>query len=262
MFVDSHCHVDFAPPEERRGIIARAVAAGVGVMLNVSASRQSWDDAVGLANSDTHVFAAVGVHPEEVEDAADLVPAEKILSYLKSSKKIVAIGETGLDYHYENFDGDLQEANFRAHIGAARAAGLPVIIHNRDSDADMLRILADEMKRGAFKGVLHCFSSDENMARAVLDMGLVVSASGIITFPKAEALRAVFGSVPLGKILIETDSPFLAPVPNRGKPNEPAFVVEVAKKLAEIKDVPLAEIERATTKNFKEYFGLGGLGGP
>jgi TatD DNase family protein len=258
MFIDSHCHVDFAPPEERGGIISRAAAAGVGMMLNVSASRQSWDEVVGLANSDSRVFAAIGLHPGEVEDAADLVPVEKILSYLRSSDKIIAVGETGLDYHYENFNRDLQEINFRAHIGAARESGLPIIIHSRDSDADMLRILDDEMAKGAFKGVLHCFSSTVEMARAVLGMGFMVSASGIVTFPKAEELRQVFRSVPLEKILIETDSPFLAPVPHRGMTNEPAFVVEVAKKLAEIKNAPLAEIERATTENFKSYFGLGG----
>jgi TatD DNase family protein len=257
MFVDTHCHIDFAPPEERAGIIARAVRAGVGAMLNVSASRQSWDEVAGIAAAHPQVYAAIGVHPEEIEEASDIPSEEKIISCAKASGKIIAIGETGLDYHYENFDKALQEANLRAHINAARETSLPIVIHNRDSDADMLRILAEEMKKGAFRSVLHCFASGEKTARAALDMGLMISAAGIITFPKAEELRAAFKPVPLDRLLIETDSPFLAPAPHRGKTNEPAFVVEVAKKLAEIKDVPPAEIERATTENFKNYFGLG-----
>jgi TatD DNase family protein len=259
MFVDTHCHIDFAPPEDRRGIIARAVAANVGMMLCVSASRQSWDEVADIAAAHAGVFASVGLHPEEVEDAGDLVPEEKLLAFAGSRGKIIAIGETGLDYHYENFNRELQEINFRAHVSAARQAGLPVIIHNRDSDSDMLRILKDEMKKGPFKAALHCFSSTESVAREVLDMGFMLSAAGIITFPKAEELRGVFKSVPLEHLLIETDSPFLAPVPYRGSANEPAYVVEVAKKLAEIKDVPPTEIERATTRNFKEYFNIGNV---
>lgn len=259
MFVDTHCHIDFAPPQERAGIIARAESAGVGTMLCVSASRQSWDEVAEIADSHSGVYASIGLHPEEIGEVYDLVPEEKLLHAARMSGKIIAIGETGLDYHYENFNKDLQEINFRAHIGAARAAGLPVLIHNRDSDADMLRILADEMDKGAFKGVLHCFASTEKMAREVVGMGLMVSAAGIITFPNSAGLREVFKSIPLDRILIETDSPFLAPVPHRGETNEPAFVVEVAKKLAEIRGVPLSEIERATTGNFERYFGLGGL---
>ena len=256
MFVDTHCHIDFAPPEERGGMITRANAAGVGMMLCVSSSRQSWDEVAGIAASYPGVFASVGLHPNEIEDSVDLVSADKLLAYARTSDKIIAIGETGLDYHYENFSKTLQELSFRAHIEAARTAQLPLLIHNRDSDADMLRILSDEMGKGAFKGVLHCFTGTEDMARAALGMGFMLSAAGVITFPNAGALCDVFKTVPLDRLLVETDSPFLAPVPHRGKTNEPAFVVEVAKELARIKGITLAEMERALLDNSRKFFGL------
>ncbi|MDR2098586.1 MAG: TatD family hydrolase [Rickettsiales bacterium] len=256
MFVDSHCHIDFAPAPERAGIVERAGAAGVGLMLNVAASPGSFDAVLKVAEENPSVFAAIGVHPHEAEAMADCMTEETLLARVRGGGKVIAVGETGLDYSRPDADRDRQKRSLLAHISVAREAGLPLVVHNRDSSGDMEEILSREMKRGAFKAVIHCFTGGERFGRAMLELGFPLSASGIITFRNSEELRRIFAGVPLDRLLIETDSPFLAPAPYRGRVNEPAFVVEVAKTLSEIKDVPLSEIERATEDNFRSYFGL------
>jgi TatD DNase family protein len=256
MLVDSHCHIDLYDASERADIVARASAAGVGMMLNIASSRDSLARVLEIASANPSVFASVGIHPHEAEAMDDAISEGELLDIAKGNEKVVAIGETGLDYSRSPADRDRQLKSFLAHIGAARTTGLPLIVHNRDSDKDMLDILAAEMKRGPFKAVIHCFTGGMPMARAMLELGFLISASGIITFKNSGELRRVFAETPLDRILIETDSPFLAPDPHRGKRNEPAFVAEVAIKLAEVKGVPLSEIERATEGNFRGYFGL------
>lgn len=253
MLVDSHCHLDF--PEfaaELPGVVARAKAAGVGVCVSIGTRLSGFAAVAAVAARFPDIYCSVGVHPHEAEkeplgDAAPLLA-------LARNPKVVGIGETGLDYYYEHSPRAKQIANFRAHISAARALGLPLLVHTRDAEDDTIGILREEMGQGAFTGLIHCFTGSQRLADAALDLGLYISASGIATFKKSEALRAVLARVPLNRLLVETDAPYLAPVPHRGKRNEPAFVVHTAAMLAELTGIAAEELARATTDNFFRLF--------
>lgn len=251
--VDSHCHLDFPDfAEELDDVVARAGEAGVGLMVTICTRVRQFDRVLAVAERYDNVYCSVGTHPHNAAEEADVTARE--LVDLAAHPKVVAIGEAGLDYYYDNSPRADQEAGFRTHIAAARETGLPLVIHTRDAEDDTARILAEEMEQGAFKAILHCFSSDVALARAGLELGLHVSFSGIVTFNKAEALRAAAAEVPLDRLLVETDAPYLAPVPKRGKRNEPAFVVHTLARLAEIKGVTPDELARRTSDNFFRLF--------
>jgi TatD DNase family protein len=251
--VDSHCHLDF--PElagDIAGVMARARTAGVGHMLTIGTKISAFPGVLAAAERFPDVSCSVGIHPHdaatEVEtDAATLID-------LARHPKVVAFGETGLDFFYEHSPREQQERSFRAHVAAARSGGLPVIVHTRDADDDMARVLTDETAKGSFTGVIHCFSSGQQLADLALKLGLYISISGIVTFKKADELRAVVKTVPLDRLLVETDSPYLAPVPYRGKSNEPAYVTKTAAVVAELKGVTPAELAAQTTANFFRLF--------
>jgi TatD DNase family protein len=253
MLVDSHCHLDF--PEfaaELSDVVARAKAAGVGVCVSIGTRLSGFAAVAAVAARFPDIYCSVGVHPHEAEKEPldDAVP----LLALARNPKVVGIGETGLDYYYEHSPRAKQIENFRAHISAARALALPLIVHTRDAEDDTIGILREEMGQGAFTGLIHCFTGTERLADAAFDLGLYISASGIATFKKSDALRAVLARVPLDRLLVETDAPYLAPVPHRGKRNEPAFVAHTAAMLAGLKGVPFEELARATTDNFFRLF--------
>ena len=253
MLVDSHCHLEFpALSSEIDAVMARARAAGVGVCVSISTKLQTFARVRDMAARFDDVFCSVGVHPHEAaaEPLSDAAP----LIERAGDPKVVGVGETGLDFFYEYSPRAAQAANFRAHIEAARLTKLPLIVHSRDAEDDTVAILREEMAKGAFTGVLHCFSGSKMLAEAALDLGFYISASGIITFKRSEVLRAVLKDVPLNRLLVETDAPYLAPVPHRGKRNEPAFVAHTAAMLAEIKGVAAEELARATTDNFFRLF--------
>ena len=253
MLVDSHCHLDFPDyAGDVDGVVGRARAAGVGVCLSIGTELSRFAGVRAVAEKFPDVWCSVGVHPHEAEkellsDAAPLL-AET------GHPKVVGIGETGLDYFYEHSPRTEQIANFRAHIAAARQSGLPLIVHTRDADDDTIAVLEDEMEKGAFTGLIHCFTGTQKLADASLALGLYISVSGIATFKNSQALRDVIKTVPLDRLLVETDAPFLAPVPHRGKTNEPAFIVHTARMLAELKTVSEAELAAATTENFFRLF--------
>jgi len=251
--VDSHCHLDF--PElavDVDDVVTRARAAGVGHMLTIGTKITKFDGVLAMAERFPNVSCSVGIHPHEagVEPKMDV---EK-LTTLAKHPKVVAFGETGLDFYYEHSPRDDQEKSFRVHIDAAREAGLPVIVHTRDADAETAKILEEEMARGAFTGVIHCFSSGPELAVKALDMGFYISMSGIVTFKKADALRDVVKTIPMDRLLVETDSPYLAPMPHRGKTNEPAFVTHTAAVVAGLKGVTREELATQTTANFFRLF--------
>ena len=251
--VDSHCHLDF--PEyssQLDAVVARAAAAGVGVCLSIGTELKRFPGVRAVAEKFPNVWCSVGVHPHESEK--ELLDDEAALIREAAHPKVVGIGETGLDYYYEHAPRQAQQANFRSHIAAARQTGLPLIVHTRDADGDTIALLRDEMGKGAFTGLIHCFTGTQELADAVLQMGLCISVSGIATFKNSSTLRDVVKSVPLERLLVETDAPFLAPVPHRGKTNEPAFVVHTAKMLAELKGVTVEELARVTSDNFFRLF--------
>ena len=249
MLVDSHCHLNFPGlREDQAGVIDRARAAGVGTMLGISTRVSEWDEVIGLADVHPDIWASVGIHPHETDAHADIDAARLIEA--AAHDRVVAIGETGLDYHYDHSDRERQRASFRAHIAAARATQLPLIVHTRDAEADTAAILADEMEQGRFTGVIHCFTASAAFAEHALALGFYISLSGILTFRNARDLQAIATTLPAGRLLIETDSPFLAPVPMRGRPCEPAFVAHTAAYLAELRGVALDEIASTTSDNF------------
>lgn len=250
MLVDHHCHLDFkdfAP--ERDAVVARAAAAGVGVLVTISTRIAKFDTYREIAEAYPNVFFSIGTHPHYADTELD-VPVSELVR-LAAHAKCIAIGEAGLDYYYaDKAPRPAQRAGLLKHIQAARETGLPLVIHSRDADADMAALLEAEMDRGAFKAVLHCFTGGPDLARRALDIGCYVSFSGVITFKTSDALRAIAVSVPADRILVETDSPYLAPVPHRGKRNEPAYVVRTAAVLAEIRGVSPETIAEQTTANF------------
>ena len=251
--VDSHCHLDFPDfADELEAVIARAREAGVGVMVSISTRVRQFDRIRAIAEAHEPVYCSVGTHPHNAGDETDVTMEELVA--LAAHPKVVAIGEAGLDYFYDHSPRAEQQESFRTHIRAAREAGLPLVIHTRDAEDDTAAILREEMAEGPFRAVLHCFSSSVDLARAGLELGLYVSFSGIVTFNKADALRAVAAEVPLDRLLVETDAPYLAPVPRRGKRNEPAFVVHTLARLAEIKGVTPEVMARQTSDNFFDLF--------
>ena len=251
--VDSHCHLDFPDYAGNvDAVVARAQAAGVGVCLSIGTELKRFPGVKAVAEKFPNVWCSVGVHPHEAKK--ELLDDEAVLIRETAHPKVVGIGETGLDYYYEHSPRQPQQQNFRSHIAAARQTGLPVIVHTRDADDDTIDILRDEMGKGAFTGLIHCFTGTQKLADAALELGLYISVSGIATFKNSAALRDVIKTVPLERLLVETDAPFLAPVPYRGKTNEPAFVVHTAKMLAELKSVTESELAKITTENFFRLF--------
>lgn len=249
MLVDHHCHLDFPDFEtELDAVVARAKAADVKTLVTISTHIRKFDRLKAIVERHDDVFASIGTHPHNADEERD-IPLADIIS-LSRHPKVVAVGEAGLDYFYKHSTPENQAAGFRRHITAARETGLPLEIHTRDADADTLAILKDEHKKGAFPAVLHCFTGGRDLALSAVDLGLYVSFSGIVTFKKSEALRAIAAEVPIDRILVETDAPFLAPDPYRGKRNEPAYVAHTAATLATVKGISAGEIARATTENF------------
>ena len=252
MLIDSHCHLDF--PElaaDRAGVLASAKAAGVTSMVTISTRVHRFDEIRAIAEENPEVWCSVGTHPHHAQEEPEIETAD--LVRLAQHPRCVAIGEAGLDYHYEG-DYVAQATGFRRHIAASRETGLPLVIHARKADDDIATILTEEMGKGAFPFVLHCFSSGIGLARAGLALGGYVSFSGILTFKNAKEIQEVAAMAPADRILVETDAPYLAPVPHRGGKNEPSFVRHTAEKLAEIRGVPLEEIGATTTANFYRLF--------
>jgi len=253
MLVDSHCHLDFPDfEEERDAIISRAVEAGVGLMVTISTRVRQFDRIRSIAETYDNVFCTVGTHPHNAGEEAG-IPAGELIE-LSKHRKVVGIGEAGLDYHYDKAPRDLQAAGLRTHIEAARETGLPLVIHARQADEDMAQILEEEMGKGAFPFILHCFSSGPELARKGVELGGYVSFSGILTFKNSQEIRDIAKTVPQERLLVETDAPYLAPPPYRGKRNEPAYVTRTASVLAETIGVSDQEIARITTDNFFRLF--------
>ena len=253
MLVDSHCHLEYEGlVDDRPGVLARARAAGVGAFLNISTKRSEWDQVVATAEREPDVYASIGIHPHHADDHQDL--SEDDLRAAAAHPKVVGLGETGLDYYYGRSDRGAQQALFRRHIAVARETGLPVIIHTRDAEEDTAAILRDEMAQGTFPALIHCFTASESFGAQVLELGLSISISGIVTFKNAADLAEFASRIPEDRLLVETDSPFLAPVPHRGRPCEPAFVADTARFLAQQRGVSVKELETTTTTNFNRLF--------
>jgi TatD DNase family protein len=251
MLVDSHCHLDFADfAEERDAIVARARAAGVATMLTIGTRLDQFPGVRAIAEAYPEIWCSVGAHPHEASDHAALSASD--LAALARHPRVIGIGETGLDFHYDHSPRDVQERVFRTHIAASQASGLPLIIHAREADDAVARVLREESPP---PGVLHCFSSGRTLAEAALDLGFYISISGIVTFKNAEELRAIVRDVPLDRLLVETDAPYLAPVPYRGRRNEPAFVAATAAAVASLKGIEPTQLAAATTENFFRLFG-------
>ena len=253
MLVDSHCHLDFPDfKDELDGVVARARAAGLERLVTISTRVRRQPDLLAIADRFPDVFCSVGTHPHHAHEELDIDTAD-LVSHA-SHPKVVAIGEAGLDYHYDNSPRAAQEQGFRTHIAAARETRLPLVIHAREADADVAEILREEMNKGAFTAVLHCFTGGRDLAFTGIELGLYVSFTGILTFKKSDELRAIAAELPADRILVESNSPYLAPGKFRGKRCEPAYVVETAKVLAETRGVTPEEIARQTTENFFRLF--------
>ena len=253
MLVDSHCHLNYPGLAERQDeVLANARARGIGGFLNISTRQKEWGDVVGVAERNADVWATIGVHPHEADAHPDLGAAALIEA--AAHPRVIAIGECGLDYFYDKSGRSAQRERFQAHIDAARATGLPLVVHTRDAEDDTAETLAREVGKGAVTGVLHCFTGSAALAKKALDLGFYVSMSGIVTFKNAQELQETAKIIPRDRLLVETDSPFLAPVPNRGKTCEPAFVADTAAFLSELRSEPLDELAQATTANFFRLF--------
>ena len=253
MLVDSHCHLDFPDfQEELDDVVRRAKLAGVGHMVTICTEIKKFDAIKAIAERFDNVFCSVGTHPHSADKELDF-SAEDIAK-LAEHPKCIAIGEVGLDYFYDSAPREAQAKGFRTHIKAARMTGLPLSIHTRDAEDDTIAILKEGMEEGAFPALLHCYSSNRELAMRSLEMGLYVSLSGILTFKRSQEIRDTIKDVPLDRLLVETDSPYLAPMPYRGKRNEPSYVVKTAEVLAEVKGVSLEEISKITTDNFFRLF--------
>ncbi len=252
--VDSHCHLDFPDfADELDAVVERAQVAGIARLVTISTRVKRHAQVLAIAERFPDVFCSVGTHPHHAHEELDIGTDELIAR--TRHPKVVAIGEAGLDYHYDFSPRDAQEQGFRAHIAAARATGLPLVIHAREADDDMARILEEEMGKGAFPAVLHCYTGGPDLAQRAIALGLCISFTGILTFKKSDELRAIARSLPADRILVETDAPYLAPGRHRGKRNEPSYVVETAEVLAQTRGVPAEEIARQTTDNFFRLFG-------
>jgi len=251
--VDSHCHLNYEGLADRQEeVLAAARARGVQGFLNISTRQKEWGDVVGAAERHPDVWASIGVHPHEADAHPDLGAAALVEA--AAHPRVIAIGECGLDYYYDKSDRAAQRERFGAHIEAARQTGLPLVVHTRDAEADTAEILTREVGKGGVGGVLHCFTGSAELARTALDLGFYISISGIVTFKNARDLQAVAKTIPHDRMLVETDSPFLAPVPHRGQTCEPAFVVDTAAFLSDLRDEPLDELAAATTANFFRLF--------
>lgn len=253
MLVDSHCHLDFPDfAAELDAIVARARAAGIGRMVTISTRVRKHAQVLGIAEKFPDVFCSVGTHPNHAHEEPEI--DAKTLTAIAKHPKVVAIGEAGLDYFRKGSPGEAQAAGLRQHIAAARETGLPLVIHSRDCDDDMARILREESGKGAFPAVLHCFTGGRDLAFTAIDLGHYVSFTGILTFRNSEGLREIAAALPADRIMVETDAPYLAPLPHRGKRNEPAYVAETAKVLADVRGVSPDEIAQQTTDNFFRLF--------
>ena len=253
MLIDSHCHLDFPDfAEELDAVVGRAEAAGIGRMVTISTRVRRLPALLQISERFPNVYCSVGTHPHQA-DEEDGIPATELIE-LTRHPKVVALGEAGLDYFYEHGSRAVQERGFRTHIAAARATGLPLVIHTREADEDCGRILEEEMAKGSFRAVLHCYTGGRELATKAIALGLSISFTGILTFKKSQALRDLAAELPADRIMVETDAPYLAPGKFRGKRNEPSYVVETAKVLAETRGVSLAEISRQTTENFFRLF--------
>jgi len=253
MLVDSHCHLDFPDlAADLDGVVNRAREAGIGRMVTISTRVRRLPELLAITDRFGDVFCSVGTHPHHADEELDIGTADLVAK--SAHPRVVAIGEVGLDYFYDHAPRAAQEQGLRAHIAAARETGLPLVIHSRDADDDMAQILEEEMGKGAFPAVLHCFTGGPDLARRAIALGLYISFSGILTFKASQPLRNIAASLPADRILVETDAPYLAPGKYRGKRNEPAYVVETAKTLAETRGVSPAEIADLTTDNFFRLF--------
>jgi TatD DNase family protein len=253
MLVDSHCHLNYEGLiEDQPAVLARAREVGVATMLNISTREREWAAIIGVAERESDVWATVGIHPHEADDHAHIDTAKLIEA--AAHPRVIGIGETGLDYYYDHSDRAQQQTSFRAHIVAARETGLPLIVHTRDAEDDTAAILREEMEKGAFTGVIHCFTASDAFADIALELGFYISISGIVTFKNAKALQETASRVPADRLLVETDSPFLAPVPHRGRPCEPAFVADTARFLANLRGEALEDLAATTSRNFFALF--------
>lgn len=253
LVIDSHCHLDFDGMEERLPeVLARADAAGVGIMVSISSRVRKFERLLRIAEENPNVFCTIGTHPHNAHEELDVTSAE--LVELAQHPKVVGIGEVGYDYHYDFSPRKAQEANFFVHVQAARRSGLPLVIHSREAEGDTIAALREEMAFGPFTPLLHCFTSKPELAHAAVEMGGYVSFSGILTYKTAGDLRATAAALPIDRIIVETDAPYLAPLPYRGKTNEPAFVVKTLETLAKVRGLPTEEMARITNENFFRLF--------
>lgn len=253
MLADSHCHLNYAGlAEDQAAVLARARARGVTAMLNIATRESEWDDVLATAEREPDVWATVGVHPHEADTHAHVDTAKLVAR--AAHPRVVGIGESGLDYFYDRSDRARQQTSFRAHIAAARAAGVPLVVHTRDAEEDTAAILGEELGEGRFEAVMHCFTGSASFARAMLDLGFYISISGIVTFKSAADLQAVATAVPSDRLLVETDAPFLAPVPHRGKTGEPAYVADTAAFLAKLRGEAVDDLCDMTARNFHRLF--------
>jgi TatD DNase family protein len=253
MLIDSHCHLEYKGlVEDQQGVLARAREAGISGFLNISTRQREWDQVIATAARESDVWASVGIHPHEADGHADL--GEAALIAASQHPKVIAIGETGLDYYYEHSQRETQQALFRTHIAVARSTGLPLIVHTRDAEEDTAAILADEMAKGAFPALIHCFTASADFAARMIDLGLTISLSGIVTFKNAKDLQAIAVELPEDRLLVETDAPFLAPVPHRGAVCEPAFTADTARFVAGLRGTSAEALTEATTRNFFRLF--------
>lgn len=253
MLVDSHCHLNYKGlAEQQQEVLARARARGVTAMLNIATRESEWDEVLAAAEANDDVWASVGIHPHDADQHPDVDTAKLVAR--AAHPRVIGIGETGLDYYYDKSDRTRQQDSFRRHIRASQQTGLPVIVHTRDAEADTLTLLGDEMARAPYTGVIHCFTASDDFARAALDLGLFISISGIVTFKNAATLQETARWLPQDRLLIETDAPFLAPVPHRGKPGEPAFVADTLAFLAALRGDDADALAAATSANFYALF--------
>lgn len=253
MLVDSHCHLEYKGlVEDQQCVLARARDAGVTTMLSISTRQSEWNRVIGTAEREPGIWASVGIHPHEADLHADL--DEGALLDVAAHPRVVGIGETGLDYYYDKSDRDTQQALFRRHIAVSRATGLPLIVHTRDAEADTARIIEEEMEQGAFPALIHCFTASADFAQRMIAAGLTISLSGIVTFKNARDLQEIAAALPADRLLVETDAPFLAPVPHRGQVCEPSFTADTSRFVANLRGVAFEDLAETTTANFFRLF--------